>query len=135
MTTQLNNELQWARRVAEHLDVDHKDKVIQPRAVEWFDHLMEYMDDPIGDVSVFPTYLVSKLAREDVTVVLSGDGGDELFGGYETYLAQDKARMWSKLPSPLRRRLVEPLIERWKPSPKKKGLVNKAKRFVEGFAT
>ncbi len=54
------NELEWARRVAQHLDVDHRDEVIQPRAVEWFDQLMEYMDDPIGDVSVFPTYLVSR---------------------------------------------------------------------------
>jgi asparagine synthase (glutamine-hydrolysing) len=127
------NELQWARRVADHLNVDHKDQLIQPQAIEWFDHLMQYMDDPIGDVSVFPTYLVSKLARQDVTVVLSGDGGDELFGGYETYLAQDRARIWSKLPASLRRRLVEPLIEGWKPSPKKKGLANKAKRFVEGL--
>ena len=54
--------------------------------------LMHHMDDPIADVSIFPTYLVSKLAAAHVKVVLSGDGGDELFGGYETFLAQEKAR-------------------------------------------
>jgi asparagine synthase (glutamine-hydrolysing) len=67
-----------------------------------------------------------------VTVALSGDGGDEVFGGYETYVAQDKARLWRRMPAAVRRGVAEPVIDALRPRPAKKGLVNKAKRFVEG---
>ena len=92
------NETAWSARVAKHLGVNHRIEIIRPQARELFDHLMQFMDDPIGDFSIFPTYLVSKLARQHVTVALSGDGGDELFGGYETYLAQERARAWQRIP-------------------------------------
>jgi asparagine synthase (glutamine-hydrolysing) len=127
------NELPWAQRVADHLGVDHRFEIIRPRAAELFDQLMPFMDDPIGDFSIFATYLVSRHARQHVTVSLSGDGGDELFGGYETYLAQEKARQWQRLPSALRQGVLEPLIRALHPTRKKKGLLNKAKRFVEGL--
>jgi asparagine synthase (glutamine-hydrolysing) len=91
------------------------------------------MDDPIGDFSIFPTYLVSRLARRQVKVALSGDGGDELFGGYETYVAQRMARRWSMIPAPVRNRLLHPIIRSLQPRPEKKGLVNMARRFVEGY--
>jgi asparagine synthase (glutamine-hydrolysing) len=93
---------------------------------------MEYLDDPIGDFSIFPTYLVSRLARRDVTVALSGDGGDELFGGYETYVAQRTASLWGRVPRFLRQGLIPRAAGRIPPRPAKKGLVNKAKRFLEG---
>jgi asparagine synthase (glutamine-hydrolysing) len=127
------NELAWAQRVADHLGVSHDFEVIQPTVVDLFDDLMNFMDDPIGDFSIFPTYLVSRHARRRVTVALSGDGGDELFGGYETYLAQDKARLWQRIPRFLRSGMAEPAIRALRPTAKKKGLVNKAKRFVEGL--
>ena len=126
------NELKWAKQVADHLHVNHKDEIIKPNVLELFEHLMFFLDDPIGDFSIFPTYLVSRLARKHVTVALSGDGGDELFGGYETYLAQYKARMFMKIPNFIRKGFVEPSINSLKPTAKKKGLVNKAKRFIEG---
>ncbi len=128
------NELRWAKKVANHLGMDHKDEIIRPDVVQLFEKLMHFMDDPIGDFSIFPTYLVSRLARKYVTVALSGDGGDELFAGYETYLAQDKARIYGRIPSFVRSGLIEPAIHSLRPSSKKKGLVNKAKRFVEGAA-
>ncbi len=128
------NELRWARRVADHLGVDHHDAIIQPNVVELFDHLMHFMDDPIGDFSIFPTYLVSRLARQHVTVALSGDGGDELFAGYETYLAQEKARLLNRLPSWMRTGLLPALASQLPPTEKKKGLINKLKRFIEGGA-
>jgi asparagine synthase (glutamine-hydrolysing) len=119
--------------VARHLGVTHQSEVLAPRVVDLFDCLMEHMDDPLGDFSIFPTYLVSRHARRQVTVALSGDGGDELFGGYETFLAQARARQWQQLPQALRAGLVEPLLDRLPPTDQKKGLINKAKRFVEGL--
>ncbi|HWW19819.1 MAG TPA: asparagine synthase (glutamine-hydrolyzing) [Steroidobacteraceae bacterium] len=128
------DETQWSKRVAEHLGVNHEIEIIQPQVRELFELLMQGMDDPIGDFSIFPTYLVSRLARRQVTVALSGDGGDELFGGYDTYDAQQRSRLWRKLPLFLRSGLIEPLTQALPPSAAKKGLVNKAKRFVEGAA-
>jgi asparagine synthase (glutamine-hydrolysing) len=107
--------------------------VIRPNAVELFGRLMDHLDDPIGDFSIFPTFLVSRLAREDVKVALSGDGGDEVFGGYETYVAQEKVRLWERIPGFLRARILEPSLRRLPPRPEKKGLVNKARRFAEGM--
>lgn len=127
------NELQWSHKVAEHLGVDHTTEVIKPEVADLFEDLMHYMDDPIGDFSIFPTYLVSRLARQHVTVSLSGDGGDELFGGYETYVADDKARQYARVPAILRKGVIENVVNSLKPRPAKKGLVNKAKRFIEGL--
>jgi len=127
------NELEWARKVANHLGVNHSDEIVRPDIVDLFDRLIYFLDDPIGDFSIFPTYLVSHHARKHVTVALSGDGGDELFGGYETYLAEDKARQYTYIPTFFRTKLIEPFVRSLKPRPAKKGLVNKAKRFLEGL--
>ncbi len=126
------NETQWSRRVANHLGVRHHVEIVRPQVLELFEHLMHFMDDPIGDFSIFPTYLVSRLASRHVKVVLSGDGGDELFGGYESFLAEEKFRAWQRIPAWLRQGLVTPLVDALPPAPAKKGPVNKAKRFIEG---
>jgi asparagine synthase (glutamine-hydrolysing) len=127
------NELKWARKVARHLNVNLEYEIIKPNILEIFDHLMYFMDDPIGDFSIFPTYLVASLARKHVKVALSGDGGDELFGGYMTYLADQKEKQYSCLPRFMRKKLIEPLIKQFKPRPTKKGLINKALIFTEGL--
>jgi asparagine synthase (glutamine-hydrolysing) len=127
------NELYWSRKVADHLDIEHITEIINPDIEELFHHLMYFMDDPIGDFSIFPTYLVSHLARKHVTVSLSGDGGDELFGGYETYMAEEKARQFSHVPAFFRNKVFTPVIKSLRPTPAKKGLINKIKRFVEGL--
>ena len=127
------SELTWARKVAEHLGANHRDEVIRPDVVALFDRLMNHMDDPIGDFSIFPTFLVSQHARQHVKVALSGDGGDELFGGYETYVAQRLAGLWKWIPTPVRRGVVHPLVLALRPRPEKKGPVNMARRFVQGF--
>ena len=126
------DETRWSRRVADHLKVNHEIEIIRPEVGDLFAHLMQFQDDPIGDFSIFPTYLVSRLASKHVKVVLSGDGGDELFGGYETFLAEQKSLAWSRLPTWLRHGVMEPVIGALPPTAAKKGLVNKAKRFVEG---
>ena len=127
------NEAPYARAVADHLGVDHVCEAISADVVGLFERLMYLLDDPIGDFSIFPTFLVSQVARKHVTVALSGDGGDELFGGYETYLAEERARQYARVPAFLREKLIEPCVREQRPRAAKKGLINKAKRFVEGF--
>lgn len=127
------DELPWSTAVAAHLGVDHSTEVIRPQVADLFDQLMHFMDDPIGDFSIFPTYLLSRMSRKSVTVALSGDGGDELFGGYETYVAQSRARLWRRLPKLLRVGAAEPLVRALRPRARKRGVVNVARRFVEGL--
>lgn len=128
------NELSYSQAVANHLNVNLYTEIIEPDVAQYFDDLMYFLDDPIGDFSIFPTYLVSRLARRNVTVALSGDGGDELFGGYETYIANNRARQYERIPRFLRKGLLEPWIGSLKPRAAKKGLINKAKRFAEGMS-
>ena len=126
------NELPFARIVAEHLGVQHINDLVAPAALDHFDELMHFMDDPLADTSIFPTFLVSRLAREHVTVALSGDGGDELFGGYEAYQADAVYRWYSRLPRAVRSVMIESPIAALRPRQTKKGLVNRSKRFIQG---
>lgn len=127
------NELEFARLIAKTFKTDHHEFIIKPDAVELSDTLLKFLDEPFGDFSIFPTYLVSKMAREYVTVVLSGDGGDELFAGYDTYIADKIAKKYySHLPRGLRNGAMSKIVDMIPPSSKKKGLINRAKRFVEG---
>lgn len=127
------NELHYARAIAEHFKTEHHEFIIRPDAVELADQLVYLVDEPFGDFSIFPTYLVSKMAREHVKVVLSGDGGDELFGGYDTYVANWSDRLYRKyVPAALREKMIKPAVYLLPPTDKKKGLVNRARRFIEG---
>ena len=80
------DELEHARRVADHFGTDHHELVVKPDGVGILDQLISHFDEPFADSSAIPTWYVSEMARRHVTVVLSGDGGDELFGGYDRYL-------------------------------------------------
>jgi asparagine synthase (glutamine-hydrolysing) len=82
------DELEHARRVADHFGTDHHEFVVKPDGVGILDRLIRHFDEPFADSSAIPTWYVSEMAARHVTVVLSGDGGDELFGGYDRYLPQ-----------------------------------------------
>jgi asparagine synthase (glutamine-hydrolysing) len=79
------NEAEFARLVAEKFGTDHHELILEPNVVETVEALTRSLEEPFGDSSMLPTYYVSQLARQHVTVALSGDGGDELFAGYERY--------------------------------------------------
>jgi asparagine synthase (glutamine-hydrolysing) len=119
------DELEDARAVARRYGTDHHELVVRPDAAELLPKLAEAFDEPLGDSSALPTYLVSKLASEHVKVVLSGEGGDELFGGYETYAANLLAPRIGRIAAAAR-----PLIELLPSSTRRVSLDYKAKRFA-----
>jgi asparagine synthase (glutamine-hydrolysing) len=119
------DELARARLVAERFGTEHHELVVRPDAVELLPKLVEAFDEPFGDSSALPTYLVSELASSEVKVALSGEGGDELFGGYYTYVADLLAPRLGGLAA-----LASPLIEALPSSDARVGFDYKAKRFA-----
>ncbi|MGE5359480.1 MAG: asparagine synthase (glutamine-hydrolyzing) [Bacteroidales bacterium] len=98
------DELEHARLVAAHFGTEHHEFVVHPDAVAILDDLVGHFDEPFGDSSAIPTWYVSEIARRHVTVVLSGDGGDELFGGYDRYLPHPRVTAFDRLRLPGRYR-------------------------------
>ncbi|HZQ80449.1 MAG TPA: asparagine synthase (glutamine-hydrolyzing) [Gaiellaceae bacterium] len=119
------DELSGARAVSERYGTVHRELVLRPDGALLLPALAEAFDEPFADSSALPTYLVSQLAAEDVKVVLSGEGGDELFGGYYTYVADLLAERFGGLAAAAR-----PLAERLPTSTRKVSFDYKAKRFT-----
>jgi asparagine synthase (glutamine-hydrolysing) len=128
------NELPYAREVAALFKTNHRERSVSPDLGDLFERLVVHLDEPFADVSLFPTFSVSELAREHVKVVLSGDGGDELFGGYDAYQAQALAARLGWMGEALIPAIAG-VAAALPPTEKKKGLVNKLKRFSAGAAT
>jgi asparagine synthase (glutamine-hydrolysing) len=119
------DERDEARLVAERYGTTHHELLVRPEPELLLRALAEAFDEPFADSSALPTYLVSQLAAEHVKVALSGEGGDELFGGYYTYVADLTADHLAPLA-----RAVRPLVEALPASTRKASLDYKAKRFV-----
>ena len=94
------NELEHARVAAEHFGTDHHEFIVRPDGLGILDRLIDHFDEPFADSSAIPTWYVSEIARRHVTVVLSGDGGDELFGGYDRYLPHPRVARFDRLRLP-----------------------------------
>ena len=122
------NELENARLVAERYGTDHHELVVEPDAAKLLPTFARVFDEPFADSAALPTYLVSELAAEHVKVVLSGEGGDELFGGYYTYVADLLAPKLAPA-----RFLLRPLAEALPSSSKRVSFDYKAKRFTRGL--
>ncbi len=124
------DETAHARAVAQRLGTDHHEFIVQRDAVDLVPKLAWHFDQPFGDSSAIPTYLVSKLAREHVTVALTGDGGDELFAGYDRFRAARLAQRYQRVPQPLHRALAA-LARRWPQSTGYADIGRRALRFVD----
>ena len=96
------NELGYARLVADRYNTDHHEIIVRPDAIDLVEKLVRQFDEPFGDSSAIPTFIVSEFARNYVKVALSGDGGDELFGGYEIFQEAARLEGYGRIPSPAR---------------------------------
>jgi asparagine synthase (glutamine-hydrolysing) len=129
------DESGYARQVARHLGTDHHELVLEPdMLLGLIPKLPELLDEPLGDASIIPTYLLSEFTRRHVKVALGGDGGDELFAGYPTLQAHRLAGYYGRVPGMLRRGLVEPVVRRLPVSRSNLSFDYRAKRFVGGAA-
>jgi asparagine synthase (glutamine-hydrolysing) len=124
------DELEYARVVAKHYSTEHHEEIVRPSAVELLPGIVRHVEQPFADSSAIPTYLVSRFARQHVTVVLTGDGGDELFAGYERFAAARLAEWYRRSPETLRQGFAA-LLRRLPESTDYDSTVRRLRRFVE----
>jgi asparagine synthase (glutamine-hydrolysing) len=126
------DESEHARRVAAHFGTDHHEDVFTPHAMlDLLPRLVDVLDEPFGDASILPTYLLSRFTRESVTVALGGDGSDELLAGYPTFAADRVARFY-RAPRVVHDHVIVPLADRLPVSTANFSFDFKLKRFLRG---
>jgi asparagine synthase (glutamine-hydrolysing) len=127
------DESSYARKVAAQLGTEHYERRFTERdMLDIVPEIPRLLDEPLGDGSLIPTFLLSRFTREHVTVALGGDGGDELFAGYPTYGAHRMARLYQMIPRFVRGGLIEPAVASLPVSTDNLSFDFKAKRFVRG---
>ncbi len=128
------DESSYARRVAEHLGTDHYEKILSvDDSLKLIPEIYSTLDEPMADSSLVPTYLLSQFTKEKVTVALGGDGGDELFCGYDTFTAHRLSALYSLIPKFIRSYVIEPLLLRLPVSLANMSFDFKVKKFIQGF--
>jgi asparagine synthase (glutamine-hydrolysing) len=129
------DESAYARLVAGHLGTEHYEhRFTEAEMLGIVPEIPRLLDEPLGDGSLIPTFMLSRFTREHVTVALGGDGGDELLAGYPTYFAHRYAELYRRIPAGLRHHLIEPLVRRLPVSTNNLSFDFKVKRFVQGAA-
>lgn len=127
------NELPYARIVAKQFGAVQREVVVTPHMVrELLPVYLSYIDEPYADGSAIPTYCVCQIAKDEVIVVLSGEGGDEIFAGYETYAAYQASQWFKRVPRWIRQSIIAPVVNSLPTSDKKLSLEFKMKRFLGG---
>lgn len=125
------DESKYARLVSRHLGTEHHEEILSAeKAGDLISEIAKWLDEPISDGSLIPTYLLARFVRKHVTVALGGDGGDELFAGYPMYFAHSVAAKYLAIPSFVRRGIIEPVVNALPVSSKNLSLDYKAKRFI-----
>lgn len=122
------DERRFAKIVSQRYSTEHTEFVVEPHAVDLIEELVWHHDQPFGDSSAIPTYLLSQLTRDNVTVAMSGDGGDELFAGYERFLAARLVEPYKRLPR-IARKAVESAAGFF-PASSLRGRVGSLQRFA-----
>ena len=126
------NEAGQARRVADVVGTEHYEQLITSKDLELLPSLVWHSEELTADSSMLALYRLAQRARSRVKVVLTGDGADELFGGYSTYLATRLSKIYRKVPRAIRKRIVQPLVDFLPVSQKKFSLESRIRRFVNG---
>ncbi len=125
------DESKFARQVAEHLGTEHyEERLSVGKAADLISQIGTWLDEPMSDGSLIPTFLLSRFVRRHVTVALGGDGGDEIFAGYPMYWAHRVARAYERIPKAIRSGMIEPVVNSLPVSTKNMSFDYKAKRFV-----
>src|SRR5262245_36128937 len=126
------SEWEYAREAARHYGTEHHEIKVAPLTPALIEEAVWHLDEPMTDLSAMPLFLLCREARRDVTVCLSGEGGDEVFIGYDRFIASKADGLYRLLPSWLRRHVIEPLVTSLPDQEQKKGLAVVLRRFVEG---
>lgn len=126
------SELPYAKIVSDFFGTEHNVLMIDPISPDEIEKCLYHLDEPMTDLSTIPFYLICSKAREKVKVCLSGEGGDEMFLGYDRLKAARMNRYYNIFPSFFRKKIVAPLILKLPDQPQKKGAINILKRFIEG---
>jgi len=129
------DESKYARQVAHHLGTEHYEATLSVEtAADLIGEIGTWLDEPLSDGSLIPTFMLSQFVRRHVTVALGGDGGDELFAGYPMYYGHKVARSYNRVPGFLRQGVIAPFVNSLPVSTKNLSFEYKAKRFVRSAA-
>ena len=128
------DESKYARMVSAAIGTEHYERILGAReSLNIIPQVFDLLDEPLADASILPTFLLSQFTRDHVTVAVGGDGSDELFCGYDTFVADRLANFYESLPLFLRQNVIESAVRRLPVSPKNFSFDFKAKKFISGF--